>query len=112
MVDTSAVFRDRLIKIQDAVTHGHGPEGEHTHGGAAFTTWLDPTLAIQQARAIQQAFRSRWPEHRTRFEEAFEALEKDLVALDRRTRALVTKDKSKPLLVSHPVYQYWARRYG
>ena len=112
MVDTSVAFRDRLIKIQDAVTHGHGPEGEHTHGGTAFTTWLDPTLAIQQARAIQEAFVSRWPELRTSFEEGLAALEKDLMALDQRTQAIVTKDSSKPLFVSHPVYQYWTRRYG
>jgi hypothetical protein len=23
------------------VSHSHGPGSEHTHGGVAFTTWLD-----------------------------------------------------------------------
>jgi len=49
LVDTSAGFRDRYIRVDDGVTHAHGPGGEHTHGEVAFTTWLDPTLAIEQA---------------------------------------------------------------
>ncbi|MCP5119336.1 MAG: zinc ABC transporter solute-binding protein, partial [bacterium] len=34
-VDTTAGFRERYIEIEDAVTHSHGPEGEHSHGGLA-----------------------------------------------------------------------------
>ncbi len=112
VVDTSVAFRNRLIRIQEAVTHSHGPEGGHAHAGRAFTTWLDPTLAIAQARAILKAFRSRWPEHETRFREGFAALDKDLAELDQRMQDLVAKNKSQPLFVSHPVYQYWIRHYG
>jgi len=41
---------------RDAVepgAHTHGPEGEHAHENLASTTWLDPILAVEQARAIQ-----------------------------------------------------------
>jgi len=115
MVDTSASFRDRLIKIQDAVTHGHGPKGKHSHAGTAFTTWLSPTLAVQQSLAILEALQSRWPQHRAEFQGGFAALGKDLMALDQGMEDLLAKNeknKSKPLFVSHPVYQYWTRRYG
>ena len=46
LVDTGAAFADRLIEMESVTTHSHGPEGEHEHGGWAFTTWLDPMLAI------------------------------------------------------------------
>lgn len=52
LVDTSQAFADRLIETDDAVLHSHGPAGEHSHGTTAFTSWLDPTLAIEQARAV------------------------------------------------------------
>ena len=59
LVDTSAAFADRLVPVEKAVTHSHGPEGEHVHGEVAFTTWLDPTLAIEQARGRRRRPRAR-----------------------------------------------------
>ena len=40
LVDTSASFRDDYIETERGLTHGHGPDGEHTHGRIAFTTWF------------------------------------------------------------------------
>lgn len=111
LVDTSAGFKERLIHREQGPTHTHGPGGKHAHGGTAFTTWLDPTLAIAQARAILAAFGKRWPEHATAFAEGFAELEKDLTELDATLeRALV--GATMPLLFSHPVYAYFERRYG
>ena len=45
----SAGFADRYIE-GETYTHSHGPGGDHEHGELAFTTWLDPTLAVEQAR--------------------------------------------------------------
>jgi zinc transport system substrate-binding protein len=42
----------------------------------------------------------------------FEALKKDLEALDRGFEELTAKARTQPLLASHPVYQYFAHRYG
>ena len=61
IVDTSAAFGDRLIEMDSAVTHSHGPEGEHSHGEIAFTTWLDPQLAMLQAEAIAAAMSAARP---------------------------------------------------
>ena len=111
-VDTSAGFRDRWIAFEGAVSHGHGPEGEHSHVGTARTTWLDPTLANEQARVIANALVSLRPEARAEFEAELSALEADLDALDRALASALEPYTGEPLLFSHPVYQYLARRYS
>jgi zinc transport system substrate-binding protein len=112
LVDTSAEFRDRLIPLEGTFTHSHGPEGEHEHTATAFTTWLDMTLSIEQARAVKEALVARWPEGKTRFEEQYAKLEKDLQGLDDDIRAAVASAPQQIVLFSHPVYQYFQRRYG
>ncbi len=111
-VDTSAAIVDQTIEIEDAVTHTHGPGGEHAHGQVAFTTWLDPKLAIEQARAIAVAMTGRWPEHKQQFDRGFAALEKDLLDLDAALEHSVAETNDSPLVFSHPVYQYLERRYS
>ena len=37
---------------------------------------------------------------------------RDLLALDERLAAIAAGQHAQPLLASHPVYQYFARRYG
>ncbi len=111
IVDTAAALADRLITVEDVVTHSHGPEAEHSHGETAFTTWLDPQLAIEQARAIHDAFVVARPERATDFETNFAALRFDLEALDTRLVSLTRDAGDVALLASHPVYQYLARRY-
>jgi len=45
------------------------------------------------------------------FEQGYTALERDLLELDERIRALTSAKKGFPLLGSHPVYQYLAQGY-
>ncbi len=112
LVDTSASFSDRIIALQGGVTHGHGPEGKHSHGSTAFTTWLDPTLASEQARVIAEAFVRARPAREAVFRAGLAALESDLRALDDRLAKIARSLGDAPVLFSHPVYQYLARRYG
>jgi zinc transport system substrate-binding protein len=112
LVNTSAGFEDRYINLESAVTHSHGLGGEHSHEGTAFTTWLDPALAVAHARSITGAFVARWPEHEEVFEAGLQSLEADLLALDREIVEITARDPSKVLLSSHPVYQYLAARYA
>lgn len=112
MVNTSSKFKDRYIKLEEVVTHSHGPEGKHEHRGIAFTTWLDFGLASKQAEAIFSAMVRKRPELRSSFQNNYDGLKKDLEALDRDVQAVVARDRSKPLIASHPVYQYFAARYG
>jgi zinc transport system substrate-binding protein len=112
MVDTSRSFKDSYITIKEAVTHSHGAEGEHAHEGAAFTTWLDLDLAARQAKAIATAYARKKPEVKSTFQKNYAALEKDLMALDQDIMQTVSKNPSMPLIASHPVYDYFSRRYG
>lgn len=108
---TTDGLADRLIPLVEEATHSHGLEGEHEHSGTAFTTWLDPTLAAAQASAIQEALAARWPRHADRFEAQLAALTEELTALDAGLREAVAGNPELPVLFSHPVYQYLARRY-
>ncbi len=111
LVATSASVADRYVVEEDAVTHSHGPAGEHAHGAIAFTTWLDPTIAVEQARAVRDALARERPQQEKAFEEGFAELERDLLDLDGRISATVATDPTRPLLASHPVYQYLTARY-
>lgn len=112
VVDTTAAVRDRLIPIESTVTHTHGPTGDHSHGGVAFTTWLDLSLAVEQARTILEAAVDARPQHEADFRNAFAALEADLVELDSGLERKSVQMGKEPVLFSHPVYQYFERRYN
>ena len=69
LVNTSASFEDQYVLAEDEETHSHGQDGEHSHEGQiAFTTWLDPQLAIAQAAAIRDALSARQPDAAGEFE--------------------------------------------
>ena len=110
--NTSSSFTAEYIGIEGALTHSHGPEGEHAHGEIAFTTWLDPKLAIEQARAVCKAFSQRRPELASRFQANLAELEKDLLELDTALEKALAGLEDTPVIFSHPVYQYFQRRYG
>ena len=50
LLDTTANVQAMLLPIENETVHQHGPAGKHSHQGTAFTTWLDPQLATEQAR--------------------------------------------------------------
>ncbi len=112
LVNTSVQFTDRLILIEDAVTHSHGPGAEHGHGSVAFTTWLDPMLAIEHASSVRDALVQLLPDLDTTFNQNLTALRDDLLDLDEKYLELVREYERAPILASHPVYQYFASRYG
>lgn len=111
MVNTSAGFKDRYIEAAEILTHSHGSEGEHAHEALAFTTWIDFSLAARQAKAIVLALGRKRPELKNTFQKNYQKLEQGLLKLDRELKTLISKDPSQPLVVSHPVYDYFARRY-
>ena len=111
-VDTSASFKQKYITIADAVTHSHGPGGEHTHTGTASLTWLDFQQAIEQAKAVRDALLKKLPDQGAKINENFTALEADLKSLDQEMESMASQSRTQPLMLSHPVFQYWTRRYG
>ena len=111
-VDTSRAFKDDLVHIQTNVTHSHGPGGDHSHGGTAFTTWLDFSQAALQAEEIYKALVRKLPAQKQNLTKNFEALKRDLLELDKQMIAIGDRLAQAPLFASHPIYQYLARRYS
>ena len=112
LVDTSRAFAERLIAMDSGPAHSHGPEGAHSHGELAFTVWLDLSLYALQIEAIAAAVATLLPHPA----ESIAAKERDLVdritAMDRELLSLGTEFNGAPVLYSHPVYQYFERRYN
>ncbi len=106
-VVTSKAFENALIETEGAVTHSHGPDGEHAHTGTDPHTWLDFAQAAQQAEAVGEALAKRLPEA----ELDTEALVAELALLDARAKEVASK-LPQPLIAAHPRYAYFARAYG
>jgi zinc transport system substrate-binding protein len=111
LVNSSLDAKDQWITLSGQTTHSHGPGGEHSHGGYAFTTWMDMTLARQQASAIARALIKRWPGQQQAIALREARLLEALTELDKAYQRLAVDLAGKNLIYSHPVYQYFERRY-
>ena len=112
VVNTSSAFSKDFIEIKEATTHSHGPGGEHSHSGTAFTTWMDFQQAIQQAQEVSAALQPLVPaDAKDGIRQRFEDLKKELESLDQRLLGIGKRIGRAPLVASHPVYHYFARRY-
>ena len=109
---TSRGFRDQWIKQAQAVSHQHGPEGEHTHADFASTTWLDPVLFQEQVHVIGQSLIKLLPNKRTEITTSVKQLQKRLDELDQQWKSITKKLGDRTIIASHPVYQYLEKRYG
>lgn len=108
---TSISFQNQFIEITSEITHQHGPEGDHSHQGTAFTTWIDFSQAVQQAQSIGKALIVTNPERSADLENNLKSLTDELQALDQDLKKLTSSKPKLPLVASHPIYQYFARAY-
>jgi zinc transport system substrate-binding protein len=111
MVNTSAGFKDQYINAEEAVTHSHGPGGEHSHSSEMFTTWLDSSQAVEQAEAVRDALIAARLGPEEELVKNYESLRRDLLALDMAMSEVTNGFEEEPLFTSHPVYDYLGRRY-
>lgn len=112
LIDTAAAFDHAFIEVKNAVTHSHGPEGQHSHAGIAFTTWIDFSQAALQLNAVKTALLPLVEDAaKPGLEQRAAALAAKLASFDRRLTEVGQLLAGRPLLGSHPVYQYLARRY-
>ena len=111
LVNTSVAFQDDYINVTATVTHQHGPGGEHSHTGTAFTTWLDFNQSTQQAKAVLDALVKNYSQQANVFRRNYVLLETELENLDNQVMKLVQQDAGRLFIASHPVYQYFKRRY-
>ncbi len=112
IVDSSSSFSDKYLQMAELETHSHGPGGEHSHTGTAFTTWIDFDQAAQQAGAVKDAIMKLVPSQKEVLEKNLEALVADLKQLDEDMMSVAKLIGDRPVVASHPVYEYWARRYS
>lgn len=112
LVNTSAAVRKQWIELEGEISHSHGPGGEHAHGGYAITTWMDMNLAQGQAKEVARALQERWPEKTESIDRHLTALLADISVIDEGFMMAATRLQDRQLVYSHPVYQYFERRYG
>lgn len=112
IVDTSSAFQTTFIEEKNAITHSHGPGGAHSHNGIAFTTWIAFDQAISQAKAARDHVARVRPGDAKTLDANLDVLVAELRALDDRMLAVGKRMNNQPVVASHPVYQYWARRYS
>jgi zinc transport system substrate-binding protein len=112
LVDTSTAFKDRYLMVEGGARHRHGPEGAHAHGAVASTTWLDLSLAAEQALAVLEALVAAGVSKTAALRRNHERLREELLALDAAFQQAAAGHDDVPLVASHPVYDYLAARYG
>lgn len=114
LVNTSSSFENKYIINPHAITHSHGPYGMHTHGKIAFTTWMDMSQAIIQANAIYKGIINKLKPSSDEvkiLKTNLDLLVKNLNGIDKQFTAIGKKLNNAPIMASHPVYKYFARRY-
>jgi zinc transport system substrate-binding protein len=111
IVNTTARVSDQYIQ-ESGMSHSHGPDGEHDHAETAFTTWLDQSIALEQAKLIYETLKTAYPESSQIFDSNFKILEAELVSLDKQMEEAFSPWAEASVSASHPVYQYLGARYG
>lgn len=109
-IDTSKAFKSSYIATE-GVIHTHGDGEAHSHGGIAFTTWLNMEFAQKQAEAIRDALIKKLPESKETLENNTIELTTALQGFDQALVAVGKALKDKSFVGSHPVYQYLTGRY-
>jgi zinc transport system substrate-binding protein len=84
--------------------HGHGPLDPHI--------WLDPMRMETVARTTARALTDTIPAAAARIASSLSGLLAEIDATDLRVRTRLAPFKGRDLLVFHPAYGYFARRYG
>lgn len=84
--------------------HGHGPLDPHI--------WLDPLLMKTVARTTARALREDLPAASSGIDSRLSALLEAITETDVRIDRILRPFAGRELLVFHPAYGYFARRYG
>jgi zinc transport system substrate-binding protein len=104
----------RVVDCRDGVTlepmepgshgHAHGPLDPHI--------WLDPLRMMSIARTTASSLQELFPEDGDRIAEALRRLQHSIEATHLRVEAVLRPHAGRRVLVFHPAYGYFTRRYG
>ncbi len=107
-LDTTASLKAKFIVVE-GTTHSHGPQGEHSHEGTAFTTWLSPEFARVQAHEIAARLATLVPSRAVSMSAAMVEIDATLSATQFALAAVAlaaAAQGEQHWLASHPVFQY------
>ncbi len=90
--------------------HHHGDDG-HGHGDHDPHYWLDPALLAVHAANAGEALARLLPARAAEVRGNLDALRAGLAAADHRLAALLAPCAGRAMLVYHPAFGYFARRY-
>ena len=96
--------------VEIACAHTPGPAAASSMAAAALGPECGPALEIQSAATPPAALERLRPGRTAEFPHSVETLRSDLEALQRQMELISEIAKDRPILFSHPVYQYFARR--
>ncbi|WP_156288486.1 metal ABC transporter solute-binding protein, Zn/Mn family [Oceanobacillus salinisoli] len=85
---------------------------DHNHGDQDPHIWIDPLRMLEMSEIIKEELVKLNPESESLYNENFEELKEDLVALDEEFTETLQEKSNKRLLVAHAAYGYWEERYG
>ena len=116
--DTAAGYYDQFIRIPDAVSHQHGPDGPHSHPGTVWATWLAPELCVAQLHQVSIQCGRLLPDQKQTIETAearlaaeFNSLNSEIASIQERVSEK-TGNADLTVFSDAPHYQYLARRLG
>jgi zinc transport system substrate-binding protein len=90
----------------------HGEDEGHEHGLLDPHFWLDPQLVAVHAATICDQLVLRAPDHAEELHANLARLSAELSAIDTRIATRLAPFQGRSMLVFHPAYGYFARRYG
>ncbi|MEZ6039435.1 MAG: metal ABC transporter substrate-binding protein [Planctomycetaceae bacterium] len=114
MIDTASGYYDQFLRIPDALTHQHGPDGKHSHPGTIWATWLDAELMASQARQVEAALSKLAPDSADAIARRAAALQRQIDRLEQAINKLAAATSRNPpkVLADGPQFNYLAKKLG
>ncbi len=110
-LQTGQAFRSAWIEESSSGSHSHGAKGAHTHKGYDPHYWMDPLLALEQARSIGDfAIAQGWVDGSS-VGDRRAALENSLRELDALWARIGKALGDQTLIANHGTYTYPAQRH-
>lgn len=100
-----------VVDLRPLDAHEHDAGDDHDHGDHDLHFWTDPARMVDLADAVRARMRKIDPDHAADYDARFEALRKDLQALDREYQQRLAHCKIDTVVVSHQAFGY-LERYG
>jgi len=112
--DTAAGYYSEFIRIPDAITHQHGPEGKHAHPGTVWATWLDPELAESQCIRVADLFVELQPAASNEITAALTMIKTQLAKTQELAAEISEKTSAQKITMigDSPNYHYLTSKLG